>query len=100
MNLNLIKELKSLIQEKHLLRHPFYRAWETGKLTRAILGKYAEQYYHLENTFPRLLSRTHTHCEDPIIRQIITNNLYDEEHGADNHRELWLRFGEGLYHTG
>jgi len=94
MNSSLVKQLKSLVQEKHLLQHPFYRMWDTGKLPRAVLSKYAEQYYHLENNFPRFLSQLHVNCADPAIRQIITDNLYDEEHGVDNHRELWLRFGE------
>jgi pyrroloquinoline-quinone synthase len=30
------------------------------------------------------------------VRQTILDNLWDEEHGDANHRELWLRFAEGL----
>src|SRR4029079_7932028 len=29
-------------------------------------------------------------------RQSLLENLWDEEHGPDNHRELWLRFAEGI----
>lgn len=61
-----------------------------------VMQKYAEQYYHLERNFPRFLSQMHTNCDDPAVRQTITENLYDEEHGESNHRELWLRFSESI----
>jgi pyrroloquinoline-quinone synthase len=91
-----IQHLKNRIAEKHLLSHPFYQHWNAGTLPLPVLQKYAEQYYHLEKNFPRFLSRVHADCEDPGVRQVITENLYDEEYGPENHRELWLRFGEAL----
>ncbi len=96
MNTLFIAELKELIAEKHLLQHPFYRMWEAGTLPPSALKHYAEQYYHLERNFPRFLSRIHTDCDNPAERQVITDNMYDEEHGPANHRELWLRFAEAV----
>ena len=93
---NLVSKLQSIINAKHLLQHPFYQHWEKGTLPKEILAKYAEQYYHLERNFPRFLSQIHTNCDEPAIRQTITENLYDEEHGEANHRELWLRFAESV----
>jgi pyrroloquinoline-quinone synthase len=84
------------IQDKSLLNHEFYIAWSKGMLTLDDLRFYAKQYYALETTFPRLLSRVHSSCEDAQIRQFILENLNDEELGEENHRELWLRFAEGL----
>lgn len=83
-----------IIASKSLLSHPFYIQWQAGTLPRSVFAPYAEQYYHLETFFPRLLSRVHANCEDVKIRQEITDNLYDEEHGERNHRELWLEFVE------
>lgn len=91
-----IEQLKQEIDKKHLLKHPFYQAWEAGTLPLAVLQKYTEQYYHLEKNFPIFLSMMHAGCDAWEIRQAITDNLYDEEHGPNNHRELWLRFGEGI----
>ncbi len=91
-----ITRLQDLINQKHLLQHPFYQHWEKGTLPKEVLARYAEQYYHLEANFPRFLSQIHTNCADPITRQTITENLYDEEHGSANHRELWLRFAEAV----
>lgn len=88
--------IDTCIQNKSLLKTYFYQAWSAGTLTRDDLRHYAKQYYALETTFPRLLSRIHSACENPDIRQCILENLNDEEQGENNHRELWLRFAEGL----
>lgn len=89
-------DVDACIQQKSLLGHKFYQAWSAGKLTKEDLQFYAKQYYALETTFPRLLSRIHSSCDNPHIRQSILENLNDEERGDENHRELWLRFAEGL----
>ncbi len=38
----------------------------------------------------------HSREERPDVRQGILDNLWDEEHGQENHAELWLRFAEGV----
>jgi len=88
--------IDALIQNKSMLQHPFYQAWSQGKLTIDDLKYYAGQYYALESHFPRLLSRIHASCDNPVVRQNILENLIEEERGPQNHRELWLSFGEGL----
>jgi len=91
-----ITSLVEKIEEKPLLKHPFYQLWAKGALPIEVLRAYAEQYYHLEKAFPTFLSRMHADCGEFAVRQAITDNLYDEEHGIENHRELWLRFGEAI----
>lgn len=90
------QDVDQCITDHSLLNHPFYQAWSAGQLTLDDLRYYAKQYYSLEATFPRLLSRVHSNCENPQIRQMILENLNDEEQGDKNHRELWLQFAEGL----
>ncbi len=87
------------IENNSLLNSKFYQAWSHGELTLDDLRVYAKQYYALETTFPRLLSRIHSACDDARIRRAILNNLNDEEgseEGAVSHPELWLQFAEGL----
>ncbi len=92
-----ISELKAIIDERHLLKHPFYRMWEKGTLPIEVMRKYAEQYYHLESNFPIFLSAMHAVCGDAFhVRQEITENLHDEEYGSENHRELWLRYADAI----
>lgn len=92
-----VKELQSLIAEKHLLTHPFYQVWSRGTLPIEAMREYAKQYYHLEKNFPLFLSRAHAEAGDDFeARQVITDNQHDEEHGPRNHRELWLRYAEAI----
>lgn len=93
MNWNAID---ACVETNGLLKHKFYQAWSAGQLKIEDLQHYAGQYYALETTFPRLLSAVHAGCDAPDIRQGILRNLADEELGEENHRELWLRFAEGL----
>ena len=92
-----IQELKTIIKQKHLLDHPFYQAWSKGTLPIEVMQRYAEQYYHLEKNFPLFLSALHANAGDDFrARQLITENLHDEEFGPENHRELWLRYAEAI----
>jgi pyrroloquinoline-quinone synthase len=85
-------DIEAVIEEKSLLKHPFYQAWTAGELTRDDLAHYARQYYAQESRFPRYVSAVHSNCPDQKTRQMLLENLNHEEAGADNHPELWLRF--------
>lgn len=92
----MLDRVDELVQERHLLTHPFYTKWADGKLPREALQEYARQYYVFESEFPRFLSAIHTQIEDRSQRQLVLDNLWDEEHGPDNHAELWLRFADAV----
>jgi len=93
---SLVEQVHELIGGRRLLDHPFYTAWSKGELSREVLQKYAEQYYHWVHAFPTWLSATHANATDLAMRQEILANLHDEEMGPDNHPELWLRFCDAL----
>ena len=88
--------LNTLLEELHLLKHPFYQSWNEGTLTLDTLKIYAKEYYHHVAAFPRYISQIHSLCPDISDRQVLLENLIDEEKGENNHPELWLRFAEGL----
>lgn len=94
-----IASLDSLASELSLLKHPFYREWAAGTLSRQRLRNYAAQYYPHVAAFSRYLSALHSRCEDLQTRQMLLENLIEEERGAENHPELWLRFAEALGET-
>ena len=94
--MTLIQEIHAIIEEKSLLKHPFYIAWNEGKLTKKMLQEYAKQYFHHEAAFPRYLSAIHSNCENRENRKLILENLHDEEGGTKTHPELWMQFGEAL----
>jgi pyrroloquinoline-quinone synthase len=94
--MNVINRLDARIAEKHLLDHPFYQRWTAGELTPTELKDYAGQYYHYALAFPTFLSAMHAQTADIATRQLLLENLIDEERGEENHPELWLRFCEAL----
>ena len=94
--MDVLARIDSLIEERHLLTHPFYTKWVAGTLPLESIQGYATRYYQFESNFPRFLSAIHSRTEDPGVRQMLLDNLWDEEAGEDNHAELWLRFAEGL----
>jgi Pyrroloquinoline quinone (Coenzyme PQQ) biosynthesis protein C len=89
-------DLQAAIMDYAMLKHPFYVAWTEGKLPREVLAEYAKQYYAHVRAFPTYVSAVHSRCDDLELRQELLENLIEEERGAENHPELWLRFAEGL----
>ena len=96
MSRSALDAIHELIAHRRLLDHPFYSAWSKGELTTDALRTYAAQYYHWVQAFPTWLSATHANTTDLAMRQEILENLIDEERGAENHPELWLRFCDAL----
>jgi len=94
--MELLDRVDRMIDERHLLKHPFYTKWAAGTLPREALQEYTRQYFAFESAFPRFLSAMHSREERGDVRQGILDNLWDEEHGEENHAELWLRFAEGV----
>lgn len=94
--MDLIERLDQLIDQRHLLTHPFYTKWTAGTLPKEAMQEYTRQYFAFESSFPRFLSAMHHREERADVRQQILDNLWDEEHGEANHAELWLRFAEGI----
>ena len=89
-------EVDQLIEERSLLKHPFYQAWQRGELTLDTLRAYTAQYYHHVLAFPQYVSGAHANCPDQGARRELLENLIEEERGEENHPELWLRFGDAL----
>jgi pyrroloquinoline-quinone synthase len=89
-------ELNNAVDRYAMLKHPFYQLWSEGKLDLEVLREYAKQYYAHVKAFPTYVSATHSHCDDVAVRQLLLENLIEEERGEHNHPELWLRFAEGL----
>ena len=96
MGKKFIDKIDNMIEEKHLLNHSFYKAWSAGELPKETIREYAAQYFQHVSLFPRYLSSIHSNCGDIKTRQVLLDNLIDEEKGEENHPELWMRFAEGM----
>jgi len=93
---NFIDEINKRIENKSILKHPFYQDWRSGKLTRAMLKEYAKQYYKHVAAFPQYLSAVHSKINNFEDRRLVIQNLIDEENGNKNHIQLWVNFGKAL----
>ena len=91
-----LQTIERQIEDRHVLKHPFYVAWREGTLPREALRTYAAQYYQHVRAFPTYISALHSRCDDIETRQALLENLRDEEEGPDNHPALWLRFAAAV----
>ncbi|WP_339045563.1 CADD family putative folate metabolism protein [Candidatus Mesenet endosymbiont of Agriotes lineatus] len=97
--MSFIDNLNNELAKYSLLNHPFYEQWSTGKLSFSTLQKYAQQYYHHVQAFPCYISAIHSQCNNLKSRQVLLENLIEEERGKENHPELWMRFAESISAT-
>jgi len=96
MTHRLLETIDENLENRHLLKHPFYKAWSDGKLSKEMLKAYGCQYYHFVREFPRMVSAVHSNTPDIFLRQPLLLNLMDEELGSENHPALWMRFAVSL----
>jgi pyrroloquinoline-quinone synthase len=78
---NLIQRLDAVCDRRSILRHPFYRRWEAGELTRDDLAFYAGEYRHAVCALADLADASSL-----------------QEHAAEEaaHVELWDQFAAEL----
>jgi pyrroloquinoline-quinone synthase len=91
----LLELLDTLIEQHHLLKHPFYQAWTEGTLSRQSLQLYAEQYYQHVRAFPENLKQLAGRASGPLAG-IVGENLAEELDPAASHPTLWRQFAESL----
>jgi pyrroloquinoline-quinone synthase len=96
--MSLLQKIKHIIQSNHMLQHPFYRDWMEGKLSVGQLENYAMQYTPFVDAFPRFVSAAHSQCESATAREMLLDNLMDEEGKAHSapHPQLWRNFHAAL----
>ena len=97
------ERLDARIAKYDLLCHPFYKAWAAGRLTRADLRAYAQDYYHHVEAFPSYLAAFALRLDEGELRSAVLANMCDERgiggrSGRESvpHAELWLDFAEGM----
>tara|TARA_B100000378_G_scaffold86178_1_gene68065 strand:- start:50 stop:685 length:636 start_codon:yes stop_codon:yes gene_type:complete len=88
---NLIQKIDALIEERSLLKHPFYQTWSEGKLTQDALAGYAKEYFQLVKAVPRFMT--------PLL-DTAPESMYDEldfnQNEETDHIKLWIKFANAL----
>ncbi len=95
-NQALFKTFSEIIEQKSVLKHPFYKCWQAGLLKKEELQEYTKQYFHLENAFPRFMSGIHTNCTNGEARQVMLKEIIGEEGESTNHVNQLITFCQAL----
>ena len=93
---DVLSNLDQLVASRSILQHPFYVAWEQGRLTRDQLATYARVYYPHVRAFPGYLRAAIAATDDAAVRAELEANLADELSNPRPHPELWLDFAAAL----
>ena len=91
----LLLQIDEQVTRRHLLKHPFYQDWQAGRLDRAALQLYAGQYYRHVEAFPKHLRRLAERAHGEL-RELIQENLAEEENPRRTHPQLWRDFAAAV----
>ena len=88
---SLVQKLDRIIEERSLLKHPFYQSWSDGKLTREALAGYSKEYYQLVKAVPIFMAQFLDHAPDSMYDELSFNQQEEFSHIG-----MWERFASGL----
>jgi pyrroloquinoline-quinone synthase len=88
---SLVHQIDEEIEQRSLLKHPFYEMWSKGKLTRDHLSGYSLEYFQLVKAVPEMVKQLEKRSPSPFRRQIREN--WNEESA---HVQLWTRFARSM----
>jgi pyrroloquinoline-quinone synthase len=80
------------IQNRSLLKHPFYQKWSNGELTLDHLQGYSKEYSQLVNAIPKMVENVDLLTTDQKTHFAIAENQKEEL----EHIELWAKFAGAL----
>ena len=86
-----LQRIDEIIEERSLLKHPFYRMWSDGKLTRESLAGYSKEYFQLVKAVPSLMDPLVSESPDAERAELAANRLEEQEHV-----EPWKGFAAAL----
>jgi len=89
--MSIIKKIDEMIEERSLLKHPFYQMWSDGKLTQESLAGYSKEYFQLVKTVPSFMTPIIEKSPDSVIDELVENQREESEH-----IEPWIAFAGEL----
>lgn len=80
-----------MIEERSLLKHPFYQMWSDGKLTLESLAGYSKEYFQLVKAVPSFMSPIIEKAPESVKRELIDNQQEETDHIGP-----WIKFAGEL----
>jgi pyrroloquinoline-quinone synthase len=88
---SIIKRIDEMIEERSLLKHPFYQMWSDGKLSLNSLTGYSKEYFQLVKSVPSFMTPLIEFAPHSMKSELISNQ--EEE---TQHIKPWIRFAQAL----
>mgnify|MGYP000701728925 CR=1 FL=1 len=88
---HLIAKIDEIIEERSLLKHPFYQMWTDGKLTIDSLAGYSKEYFQLVKAVPTFVDSILSQPSEYEISTISSHKKEEQEH-----IEPWIKFAGEL----
>lgn len=89
---DVISRIDKLIEEKSLLKHPFYQKWSEGTLTIESLGGYSREYNHLVKSVPSFVGSVISHAPKGADASTMNEVMVEEA----EHVGMWAKFALSL----
>jgi pyrroloquinoline-quinone synthase len=89
--MNLIKKIDEMIEERSLLKHPFYEMWSDGKLTIQSLAGYSKEYFQLVKNVPSFMTPIIEKAPESVLSELIENQKEEADHVRP-----WIKFAGEL----
>ena len=78
--MSIIKKIDQMIEERSLLKHPFYQMWSDGKLSKESLAGYSKEYFQLVKAVPSFMSPIIAKAPDSVSDELIENQQEESDH--------------------
>ncbi len=78
--MNIIKKIDEMIEERSLLKHPFYQMWSDGKLTKESLAGYSKEYFQLVKAVPAFMAPIIEKAPDSVVSELVENQQEESDH--------------------
>lgn len=93
---SLSKRIDNIIEEKSLLKHPFYQMWSDGKLSIGSLAGYSKEYFQMVKAVPEFVGTIASFAPESLVSEIRENQAEEAEH-----LNPWINFAAslGVNHT-
>ena len=88
---SLIKRIDQIIEDKSLLKHPFYEMWSDGKLELDSLKGYSKEYYQLVKQVPQFMEPMVNDASSDMKDELVQNMKEESEHIP-----LWEKFAGSM----
>lgn len=88
----LIVRIDNEIENRSLLKHPFYKMWSNGELNLNQLRGYSLEYFQLVKLVPEMVNNIQLKLQNQKLKSVV-----EESHKEElSHIEPWIRFATSL----